>query len=197
MEKKVGLTTLCLKRPSVMAARRVRRYKRKYRTDPTVLRAKVLLPQMAPRMEEALKDLEKQEQISFEGFSQLLIPQNQADYYLAYCKRLYKLCITFEGATLLTEIENLINEFEARGLNRNMLLDLRQYIFQRAYEHRGQLTPVLIRFPATWEAYNLDLTLQTEASILPPPAFYPTIIVSASMCVAYIFEPSIQISVSV
>jgi hypothetical protein len=180
-----------------MATRRIRRYKRKYQTDPTVLRAKVLLPQMYPRMEEALKDLEKQEQICFEGFSQLLVPSNQWDYYLAYCKRQADLCARFEGNTLLSEIENLINEFEARGLNRNMLLDLRQYIFQRAYEHRGQLIPVLIRFPAYWVAYNLDLTLQIEAGILPPPAFYPTIIVSASMCAVYIFEPSIQISVSV
>jgi hypothetical protein len=148
-------------------------------------------------MEEALKDLEKQEQISFEGFDQLLVPSNQRDYYLAYCKRLYELCIRFEGATLQSEIENLINEFEARGLNRNMLLDLRQFIFQRAYEHRGQLIPVIIRIAASWVAYPIQSTLQIEAGLIIPPTFYPTITVSASMCVAYILQPSIQISVEV
>jgi hypothetical protein len=164
-----------------MATRRIRRYKRKYQTDPTVLRAKVLLPQMTPRMEEALQSLEKQEQISFEGFDQLLVPSNQRDYYLAYCKRLFELCVRFEGNTLLSEIENLINEFEARGLDRNMLLDLRQFIFQRAYEHRGLLIPSIIRIAALCVAYPLQ----------------PTLEISASTCIAYILQPSIEISVSV
>jgi hypothetical protein len=148
-------------------------------------------------MEEALKSLEKQEQISFEGFDQLLVPSNQRDYYLAYCKRLFELCVRFEGNTLLSEIENLINEFEARGLNRNMLLDLRPFIYQRAYEYRGQLIPSIIGLKASWMAYTLQLTPSIEAGLIIPPIFYPTVTALASMCIAYISQPSIGMSVSV
>jgi len=104
-----------------MATRRIRRYKRKYQVDPTTLRAKVLLPQMYPRLELALADLASLEADCYAVLESLEVPSELWGYYEAFYYRAAELGLSYWDATFRAELQLLINEFVARGLSEDVL----------------------------------------------------------------------------
>jgi hypothetical protein len=104
-----------------MATRRIRRYRRKYQVDPTTLRAKVLLPQIYPRLEVALEDLASLEADCYAVLESLGVPEELWGYYEAFYYRAAELGLSYWDVTFQAELQLLIDEFVARGLSEDVL----------------------------------------------------------------------------
>ena len=148
-----------------MAARRIRRYRRKYKVDPTVLRAKVLLPQMYPRLELALVDLMEIEFLVFDVLEAYGVPSELWDYYLAFAKRAASLGLRFWDATFEAEKKLLIAEFKTRGLSEDILYDLEDALITWLKKKRGirvlKPTPNWLTVGAYVAAYDENYPLKS------------------------------------
>jgi len=110
------------------ATKRAERWRGKYVVDCLTKRPKILLPVMYPQLREALINWDYLETILFPVFEALGIPLDKYPFYLAWAKRKAESGLKFTTVTQALEWLLLEDEFEARGLNPEWLVELEPYV---------------------------------------------------------------------
>lgn len=110
------------------ARRRIFRIRTKWSPPIIARRFKLLHPWMIPRLKDALDSSVGLEQPTMDELTFKGVPTDQWPYYIGFAKRMLKLYEHFTGSTLADEKLSLINEYENRGYDRDVLEQLQDVV---------------------------------------------------------------------